>query len=311
MTEERTEPQGPPTPEDFFLRTGLYTRFPLRDNNESHAAGILGIEFYPGSLKALCVNCGEESVFRTDRIQSGELTKPQRPHSAAISNSQQVAYRATLDELAGCQPWSHQYAFSNHFFSVQFYCSRDFSHRLLFTGAVADLVLLKTGQFPSFADLASNQVSRYRKVLGAERSREYTRAINLFSHDIGIGSLVYLRRILESLIEEAHAIALTEPNWDDTPWVRLRVQERIKFLGSHVPSFLRENEGIHAILSKGVHELTEQQCLLHFPVLRSAIDLILEERLAVIESESKRKEISRALGEIRGRLGKEVEPSST
>jgi len=169
--------------------------------------------------------------------------------------------------------------------------------------------LQKVGQYPSFGDLASAQVNRYRKLLGPERSREYTRAINLFSHDIGIGSLIYLRRILETLIEDAHGEARADKDWDEAAWPRMRVGERISALRAHLPSFLHENQSIYSILSMGVHELSEQECLAYFPVLRGAVDLILEEQLAHAEIDARRLEVAKALGDIREKIKNSSEPS--
>jgi hypothetical protein len=37
--------------------------------------------------------------------------------------------------------------------------------------------------------------------------REFGKAVGLGAHGVGIGAVVYLRRIIESLIEEAHQTA--------------------------------------------------------------------------------------------------------
>ena len=57
------------------------------------------------------------------------------------------------------------------------------------------------------------------------------------------------------------------------------MDERIEALKTSLPEFLVEHRNIYRVLSKGVHELDEQSCLEHFPTIRSAIILILEQDL--------------------------------
>jgi hypothetical protein len=59
-----------------------------------------------------------------------------------------------------------------------------------------------------------------------------------------------------------------------------------------------EHAKVYSILSLGVHELSEEQCLQHFPVLRGAIELILDDRNAKREREKREREIKAALGKI-------------
>lgn len=293
-----------PTPEEFFLQNGLYSPFALSSDSEEHAQCVLQIEFYDGSLKCHCLGCKSDTVFRTDRIQGGELNPYHEPHKVKLRDFRTASSYTTLAGVYQMPSAAGQYAFVDHFFRVEFYCTRDFSHRLAFFGAVQRLVLSKIGQYPSYSDLTSPDVSRYRKVLGEQGSREYTRAVRLYSHDLGIASYVYLRRIVEGLIEEAHQAARLVGAWDEEAWARSRTAERIKMLAGHLPEFLQDNPAIYGILSKGVHELDEEQCLSYFPVLRAGIDLALEDKLAKLEKDAKRKELATTLGAIPGALKK-------
>ena len=48
-------------------------------------------------------------------------------------------------------------------------------------------------------DLIIPEIAKYKAVLGTQY-REFSKAIGLFAHGIGIGSFVYLRRIIENLV---------------------------------------------------------------------------------------------------------------
>ena len=61
---------------------------------------------------------------------------------------------------------------------------------------------------------------------------------------------------------------------------------------------------MYGILSKGLHELSEQECLEAFPVMRVGIELILDEKIEAAEREKKVSGVSKAISALRGRLGK-------
>lgn len=50
-------------------------------------------------------------------------------------------------------------------------------------------------------------------------------------------------------------------------------------LRGHLPEFMAEHPELYSILSKGVHELTEEECARELPMLRQAIELIMEDRV--------------------------------
>ena len=58
-----------------------------------------------------------------------------------------------------------------------------------------------------------------------------------------------------------------------------------------------ENKSFYKILSTGIHELTEAECLEAFQTVKLGIELILDER---IEEEQKQSKIARAKKAIQG-----------
>lgn len=48
-------------------------------------------------------------------------------------------------------------------------------------------------------------------------------------------------------------------------------------------------------MSKGIHELSEEECLEMFPIVRSGIELILDEKIEKIEKDKKVAEASRSI----------------
>ena len=159
----------------------------------------------------------------------------------------------------------------------------------------------KVGQYPSVADFHIGKVHKYDKVLPKERMREFTKAIGLAANGVGIGSFVYLRRIFEHLVFEALEVAKKDkPEFDETVFISSRMNERIQMLSGYLPDFLVENHTIYGILSKGIHELSEDVCNKHFSILRESIEMILDEKLEAYQKEQKKKSIKQALSKIAG-----------
>jgi hypothetical protein len=126
----------------------------------------------------------------------------------------------------------------------------------------------------------------------------------LYAHDVGIGSYVYLRRVFEHLLNQAHKAASVETGWDEVAFIKADMPNKIKMLGNHLPEFLVQNANIYGILSKGLHELTEEECRKYFPTVNASIKLILDDEIVRIEKEENKKaiitEIGKITGEIRG-----------
>lgn len=164
-----------------------------------------------------------------------------------------------------------------------------------------DSLLIKVGQFPSVADIHIGQVKQYDKVLEKPILREFTKAIGLAANGVGIGSFVYLRRIFENLVFQAFDEAKKDGAAIDH-FESLRMEEKIKVLKGYLPSFIVENNSVYGILSKGIHELTEEDCLAYFDCMRQSIELILDERLEQLEKKKKMAEVKKTISSIAGKI---------
>lgn len=260
-----------PTFPDFCLNIPLYSSFPF-DNTD--LPKLRAIEFYKGHLDCYCLECKQLSVFTTD-------IGP--------------AYGRSFEYYTS----KHNEIIERHFF-----CSRDSSHELNFYFRIHNGTVTKIGQNPSMADLATYDIRKYSKVLGKERYAEFSRAVGLISHGVGIGSFVYLRRIIEQLIEEAHQIEMNSADWDEEQYIRSRMDEKIEMLKNALPDFLVDNKPIYSILSKGIHELEEQECLNSFHIVKVGIELILDEKLEELQRKDKIKQAEKGISQLTQKLKK-------
>ncbi|WP_168801192.1 hypothetical protein [Rhizobium rhizophilum] len=74
--------------------------------------------------------------------------------------------------------------------------------------------------------------------------------------------------------------------------------ERINELAAVLPPALIRYKDAYSILSKGLHELTEADCRLYFPVVRAAVIMMLEERYEAAEKAKLTAELDRAVAAI-------------
>lgn len=155
----------------------------------------------------------------------------------------------------------------------RFVCSMNDEHHLDYIVLTTDNSMTKIGQYPSVADMTFSELDAYKHVISKEDRKELGTAIGLFASGVGVGSYVYLRRILERLIYQAKTTAGDVVN--EEKFEKARVAERIKMLQGYVPEILIQNTTIYGILSKGIHELSEEECRKYFPVVKECIYQIL------------------------------------
>ena len=162
------------------------------------------------------------------------------------------------------------------------------------------LVLEKVGQEPSMADLQMFDIEKYKKVLSNDSFIDFSMALGLYASGVGCGSLLYLRRIYETLIKKAQDNCSKLSEWNEGEYSKKRFNEKLKYLESLgakiIPDELSDVKvKIYGWLSKGVHELSEQESKELFPALKYSIELILDEQIAQKEKEDKLKELKKTL----------------
>lgn len=160
----------------------------------------------------------------------------------------------------------------------------------------------KVGQYPSVADIQIAQIKQYSKVLDKQYMRDFTKAIGLAANGIGTGSFVYLRRIFEYLVNEASKEAIKNGDVDAQQFTTSKMDNKLKMLENYLPDVLKDNKPLYGVLSKGIHELPEEECLKYFSVVREIIELILDEREFTRQREEKKKQARNNLSKIAGEL---------
>lgn len=91
---------------------------------------------------------------------------------------------------------------------------------------------------------------------------------------------------------------------DEPAFNASKMDKKLKMIENHLPEVMRDNKPLYGVLSKGIHELTEDECLLYFPVVRQVIELILDELEYERQKEVKKKHAHDQLAQIAGAIKK-------
>lgn len=164
IVEDGVEPMLPST-SSILLEKSLYEVMPVSDGDIEQLFQLKAVNF---QIDAYCINCQMIMVFKTSRTMT----------AGSGSNHDSMA-NGTFTCIVSCQR-----------------CRGGYSYYF----RKSDKGLAKIGQYPSMEDIGSADLVRFRKIIKQEDYAELRRATGLFSHGIGIGAFVYLRRIFERLI---------------------------------------------------------------------------------------------------------------
>jgi len=169
--------------------------------------------------------------------------------------------------------------------------------------------LIKIGQYPSMADLALGELKDVAKSLNPVDRKELGRALGLFAHDAPLGAFVYLRRVFERMILRAHGrhVAAGKPEVEN--FANLPMDVRIREIRDQLPPKVVQNSNVFGILSKGIHELSDEEGRDLFPLVKSVIFQMLgdEERLRVAAEQEATTDA--ALNRVIEQLGKKEKPA--
>ncbi|MCH7589233.1 MAG: hypothetical protein IIC78_14545 [Chloroflexi bacterium] len=259
---------------EVLLAIPLYTKLSADDSE------ILSLRNYRDTIDCYCVSCRDSSVFKREDETPSQMA-------------------SSLIGIGGGGPYIEQ-AEVPFFFDMIFQCSRDPEHKLVFYFRKFQSVLMKVGEYPSRADRVFPELRKFEKNLG-EYFNDYKQASFLFSHGVGIGSFAYLRRVFEKIVDDTatEKFAATE-GWELDKWKsEKRMHEQLEDLKDVLPDFLVENSFVWSVLSKGIHELEEDECLKAFGVVNAVIEEILEDRLSRKQKELRRKELRSQLTQIK------------
>lgn len=141
-----------------------------------------------------CPDCDKERVFTStnNKVSTGGEFKGVVNNSSLINYTIEEKIKIDLNKTNGV-------------FAREFGCAKE--HKIIFIFKIEineneeeKFIIKKIGQLPSLWDLNELNIKKYSKILPNGKYIEFSTAIGLYSHGVGIGSLIYLRRVFEFLI---------------------------------------------------------------------------------------------------------------
>lgn len=288
---------------NFLVNKGLYDEIEITKDNIFELADLVGGHV---KLDIYCPKCGENRVFYCKAI----------PYYWYDDHNQKIDSRSLGEEIISWQKiqdmqpyftdepkktwtWTNNSLVDDTRLMVfNFFCAMDNTHHLDYIVLTYGNRLKKIGQYPSVADLSFPELKEYRKVMTMEDEKEIKRAIGLFASGIGVGSFVYLRRIFERIIVTASQKAIEDGKIQQEEFGKAHVNEKIKMLSEYLPKSLVNNPVFYGIISKGIHELSEEECLEFFPVMQSFIMMILRQWEKIRRDKEEEKKLEAALNNI-------------
>ncbi|MFA5748018.1 MAG: hypothetical protein WC872_02780 [Candidatus Absconditabacterales bacterium] len=237
-----------------------------------------------------------EDIFTGEIIGYSNINS--RETTYTIEPLSQNSHRIKDDKIEYSSDGFNWYKFEG-FLDIQLKCKRKNNDILTFNLLIKKDTIIKVGQYPSLADLQFAEIGKkYNNILPKEDLINLKIAIGLKAHGVGAGSFVYLRRIFENLIFETYNIHKTELTMTETDFIGKRMMEKVEILKKYLPNQLIEMKGVYSILSKGVHELSEQDCLKFFSAIKLSIELILDQKIKMKEEEEKTKSVAKEIASI-------------
>ncbi len=284
-----------------LLNLSLYDYIELKDFLPEQIIQILTFsehdfdEHIISSIDCYCNECSKDTTFKS-RNTSQQILEEVYLKKKACEEYNRYKEKQEFDSES-----FNSMLYKLEFFKRSFYCPRfpnDRSHDIVFVFRVTKERITKIGQFPQMADLENFHLQKYKK-LDSEIYKELNRASGLNSHGIGVGAFVYLRRIIEKHI--VYPVIEEMMKNDELQMEQISnvdFKQKVNLAKSKLPLVLTENTNLYSILSKGIHSLSEEECIKFFPPLFTAIELILDDRLDELHREEKKNKLKSDLGRI-------------
>jgi len=268
---------------EIITKEPLYKKFKLSSLGYSK---IIEILFYEGFIDCYCPYCGKPSIF------SGKMTVDQ----------QREKLKLQLPSYSSPGRSSTKLFQTPKIYSLSFYCSRHANHILNVVYKVETDTLVKIGQSPSIFEIQRGEFKKYKKILG-ENYNDLYNAIMFYSSHFGVAAFAHLRHILENyFMKGAQEQCEKLPNWDKEIYREAKFIEKLQLLKSNLPETLVQNPRIYSIISKGIHELSEDECLLNFEAVKECIFLSLDDTIEENRRTKSKEKIKSELSRIDNQL---------
>lgn len=246
----------------FIESTPPYVKIKLNAEDVENLSQIWEL-----SINQYCMKCEKESVFTYKDSYMRYFTDINGAN--LYSNGSAVYRKDKVQEKPGSTD-------EEIYKTMDFYCAKCRErHEFFFT--TDRNYIMKVGQNPSFSDLQAVDINKYKNLI-PKYFIEFKSSLNCYSQGKGIAAFVYLRRILEDLVEKKYQ----KLNSKTTKIMKFvdklkKAQEKEKIIPPELDEIKNQ---LYGVLSKGIHEYEEKECLEMYEYVKFVIEEILDKQLA-------------------------------
>ncbi len=179
--------------------------------------------------------------------------------------------------------------FDKHFSCVKCKETYKVSFLLEYKKDTNKLILTKIGQYPRLSIIRGDENKSFDKILKKfDAVRDYQNATRNHVDGDNIASFVYLRRIVEKYIKYTFEKNIKMVNISEDEFSKKTTEEKISCLkkvlsDKNIPEILSQNKKLYSVMSKGIHELKENECAKMYDSIKNIIDSILEIELSKVK----------------------------
>lgn len=256
------------------------------------------------TFMAYCPECGAESAFKRSKWFEKRLEKIE-DYRCAIP----VLTFNSIDEakkLAKLEKANRIFDYDDNFLDEEFReivdmgngylyieeyeCCIKNSHRRYNIYYLKENTFVKIGQYPSAYDNGSQEyLNKLKAVCGSSKANEMSRyikkALIMESFGYGIPALVYMRRAFEQLIyisEDKNELKNTGE----------KMADRIKN-NPLLPKDIKENKRIYNVISEGIHNQSEEECMELFKLIKVGFTILLRKTYEHVQEQKDLEELSK------------------
>lgn len=197
--------------------------------------------------------------------------------------------------------WKYEEIAIDNIFILKFICTYCRKEEMYFLYKVDNWYLIKIWQYPSVRDLSVKGIGKYKKIL-EEYYDDLKKSLIIKSHWYWVAAFTYLRRVSEKVLFDIYRENKEEINIEEDDFRKKDFEEKIKVLKRYLPEFLVQTKISYWILSKWIHELSEEECKSMFDVIYNVIKSILDDIISKRQEIENKKKLKDELSKINNNL---------
>lgn len=163
--------------------------------------------------------------------------------------------------------------------------------------------VVKLVQYPTLYDVTPDELKKYKKndLIDEESFNQIYKADTCASESYFIAAYTYMRRVYESLLVNIFTQNKEKTGISEEDFKKLRSDEKIAKIKPYLAIDDEIYKPLYALLSAGIHSLSEEECREDYTLLKSILLDIIAEQKARKEKEEKRKNIKDLYSKRKGK----------